>query len=73
MKIFHEFYVIAGDSLNTDIGPDSEAQISSPNDEIDEKTSHEQYHPDHDDNDQEHIQEKGKHENGKEVKTNTSV
>lgn len=75
------WYVIAGASHNTDIGPDSEAQISSPNDEVDEKT-HEQYHPDERTiesqtaNEKEATSEKqlnGKHENGKDHKTNTSV
>lgn len=79
-KKLNMWYVIAGASHNTDIGPDSEAQISNPNDEVDEKT-HEQYHPD------EHTIEgaadekqtagqkelNGKHENGKDHKTNTSV
>lgn len=73
--------VIAGASHNTDIGPDSEAQIQSPNDEVDEKT-HEQYHPDErtieSSADEKQAADKqkelnGKHENGKDHKTNTSV
>lgn len=60
--------MIAGASHNTDIGPDSEAQIS-PNDEVDEKT-HEHYQPEET---HEEKKENGKHENGKDLKTNTSV
>jgi hypothetical protein len=64
-------WCFAGASHNTDIGPDSEAQISPSNDEVDEKT-HEHYHPDeHEDKEK---KENGKHEsNGKDLKTNTSV
>lgn len=68
--------VIAGDSLNTDIGPDSEAQISNLNDEVDEKGLDDQYHKDErsiDDQKPEKNKDNGKHENSKDSKANTSV
>lgn len=67
--------VIAGDSLNTDIGPDSEAQISNLNDEVDEKGLDDQYHKDERSIDDQKPEKKdnGKHENSKDSKANTSV
>jgi hypothetical protein len=62
--------LIAGDSLNTDIGSDSEAHTPAHYDD-EEKIAHEteNYEP---------VEENanntnGKHENGKEIKSNTQV
>jgi hypothetical protein len=62
--------LIAGDSLNTDIGPDSEAHIPA-HYENDEKLAHEsQFYEPVEENAN---QTNGKIENGKEIKSNTQV
>lgn len=71
------FSVIAGASLNTDIGPDSEAHITPAHD--DEDKSHVQTeHFEHDEQNVDDIKDthikNGKHDNnGQEIKTNTPV
>lgn len=68
--------VFAGASLDTDINPDSEAQITphAHEDEVDEKHHHQALHPDpaahfvHE-GDEKHAATNGKHENGKQTKT----
>uniref|UniRef100_A0A2M3YYR6 Putative cell adhesion molecule 4 n=1 Tax=Anopheles braziliensis TaxID=58242 RepID=A0A2M3YYR6_9DIPT len=65
-----------GASLDTDINPDSEAQITphAHEDEVDEKHHHQALHPDpaahfvHE-GDEKHAATNGKHENGKQTKT----
>uniref|UniRef100_A0A2M4A871 Putative cell adhesion molecule 4 n=3 Tax=Anopheles triannulatus TaxID=58253 RepID=A0A2M4A871_9DIPT len=65
-----------GASLDTDINPDSEAQITphAHDDEVDEKHHHQALHPDpaahfvHE-GDEKHAATNGKHENGKQTKT----
>ena len=74
------FVVVTGASINTDIGPDSEAQIAPQNDDYDGKEyEHEQHEHDH--QDQTEINEKseklknGQHNgnSGGDKKTNTPV
>jgi hypothetical protein len=62
--------LIAGDSLNTDIGPDSEAHIPA-HYENDEKIAHESQN--YESVEENANQTNGKLENGKENKSNTQV
>lgn len=68
--------VVTGASVNTDIGPDSEAQIAPQQDDYDEKEYDQE--PEQDHTEQTEINEKNeKNKNGQrigtEVKTNTPV
>lgn len=69
--------LVAGGSLNTDLGPDSEAHISPHVDEADDMEPHRDSadkHPQQHDNQLADVDEKKGSKNGKiEIKTNTPV